>query len=72
MAFPCIDVGRSEETKAEIDRHVVGGEFTAAKSGLVARKEDENQDKGGAGTGTDELENARRILKLMPNADIFP
>jgi hypothetical protein len=36
-ASPCIDVRRSEETRAEIDRDAAVGEFTVARSDLVAR-----------------------------------
>ena len=55
MAFPCINVGQSEETKADIDRDAAGGEFTAARSDLVGEwKEYESQDKDGARAGSRE------------------
>jgi len=69
MTFPCSDVGRTEKSKGRHRlrrrrRRVHGGEVEFG----VERKEDEGQDKGkdGAGAGTDEHENARWILDLMP------
>lgn len=61
-AFPCIDVGRSEEPE------VAGSGFTAAKSDLVARG---RRTRTRTRTGRErewtntECENAKRILDLM-------